>query len=353
MLLVEFGRGAVGQADLVGGIVNRAGRPHRPVHEILAGVLGVGVAVEYIDDGEFAGLHRQPGDIDLAGELLRGAGKLLLFAAKAEGLAQEQPRGVVMRVGEVGFLRFAVREARGAHGVVQAKSLQQFGIVIDLAAFPEPGVQEQAVAPGRLRLRRRRQAVGAGIGRAERRIALRQIGGLAVDFPAVGFGIGDVGLRRPVRRSGPVDLAVEADAQLLEIERRSVLRARGKANVGAFELAVEIFEPHAPVRRERVFHAGAGGPAEPAVDMLFLVADRGRVEKAIAGKGQPAGGVSEPGSVRVADAAARGAGIVQLVANVGVRGGQPRDDRSSRAGNSGTSDRPRRRAAGPMASGQL
>ena len=171
-----------------------------------------------------------------------------------------------MRVGEVRLLRLAAGKSGEADGVAQAKALQQFGIVVDLAAFPEPGVQIEAVAPGGLRLPRGRQAVGAGIGRAECRIALTQIGGLAVDFPAIGFGIGQVGLRCPAVRSRPIDLAVEADADLLEVERRIVLRARGEANVGAIELAVEIFEPHAPVRREGVFHAGAGGPAGADVD---------------------------------------------------------------------------------------
>ena len=194
LLLIKFGSGAVGQPDLVGRVVERARRPHRPVHEILAGVLGIGVAVEDIGDGEFAGLDRQPRDIGLAGELTRSAGQLFLLAAEAKGLTQEQPRRVVVRIGEVGFLRFAARKAGGADGVVQAESLQQFRIEIDLAALPEPCVQEQAVAPGRLCLRRRRKTVGAGVGRAERRIALRQISRLAVDFPAVGFRIGQIGL---------------------------------------------------------------------------------------------------------------------------------------------------------------
>src|SRR6185312_9508544 len=104
--------------------------------------------------------------------------------------------------------------------------------------------------------------VWTGIGRAKRRISLRQIGGLAVDFPAVGFRICQFGLRPPAGRARPVDLAVEADTDLLEVEARIVLRARREAHVGAIELAVEIFEPHAPMRRESVFQAGAGGPAE-------------------------------------------------------------------------------------------
>ncbi len=94
-----------------------------------------------------------------------------------------------MRVGEVGFLRLAARKSRDPDGVVQSKSLQQFGVVIDLAAFPEPRVQKQAVAPGLLKLRRRRQAVGTRIGRVKRRITLRQERGLPMDFPAIGFRI--------------------------------------------------------------------------------------------------------------------------------------------------------------------
>jgi hypothetical protein len=61
-----------------------------------------------------------------------------------------------MREGEVRFLRLAAGKSSGTDRIVQSKSLQQFGIVIDLAALPEPDVQVQTVAPGRLNLRRRR-----------------------------------------------------------------------------------------------------------------------------------------------------------------------------------------------------
>src|SRR5262249_40037096 len=146
-------------------------------------------AVKYVDNRELSRLHCQPVDVDLAGELQLATWKLFLFAAEAKGLAHEQARRVEVRVGEIRLLRLAVCEATGARGVVQAKSLEQFRIEIDLAAFPEPRVEIEAVAPGRFRLRRRRQAVGAAIGRVECRIALRQIGGLAVNFPAVGFSV--------------------------------------------------------------------------------------------------------------------------------------------------------------------
>ena len=73
------------------------------------------------------------------------------------------------------------------------------------------------------------------------------------------------------------------------------------------------------MRREGVRHAGARGPAEPHIDVLFLVADSGRVDEALAGPGQSAGGVSEPVSAGVADAAARGADVIPLLDDIGAR----------------------------------
>ena len=75
------------------------------------------------------------------------------------------------------------------------------------------------------------------------------------------------------------------------------------------------------MRGEGVFDARAGRPAEPQIDVLFIVADSGRVDEALAGPGQPAGGVSEPISIGVADAAACGADIIPLLGDVGARAG--------------------------------
>jgi hypothetical protein len=58
-----------------------------------------------------------------------------------------------MRIGEVRFLGFAVRKAGDPDRIVEAKTLKQFGVVVDLAAVPQPRIQKQAVAPGRLILR--------------------------------------------------------------------------------------------------------------------------------------------------------------------------------------------------------
>src|SRR5262249_19324822 len=148
--------------------------------------------------------------------------------------------------GEARFLRLPVRKSAGADGVIEAEALQQFGIVVDFAAVPEPRVEIEAVAPGLLQLWRGRQAVRAAIGRMKAGIALRQEGRLAVDFPAVGLGIGQRCERLQARWVRPVDLAIEPEAQRLEIHRRSISRSGWEGHVGIAELAVEVFKPRGP-----------------------------------------------------------------------------------------------------------
>ena len=249
-LLVQLGGRAIGQAELVGRIVERAGRPDRPVHEVLARVLGVGVAVEHVEHGEFADLQGEPRHVLLAGELQLAGAELLLLAAEAEGLAQEKPRGVVVRIGKVRLLRLAIGEAAKPDRVAEAEALQQFGIVIDLAAVPQPRIDEQAVAPGFLELACRGQAVGAGVGSTKRRISLADDGGLAMDLPAIRLWIGRIALELEIRAVCKIELAVEPDAQGLKFERGSVAGAVGEAHAAVLELAVEIFQPPAPMRRE-------------------------------------------------------------------------------------------------------
>ena len=101
MFLIELRCYTVGEPELVRGIVECSGRPDRPVHEVLAAILGVAVPVKDIDDRKLAGLQRQTGYIGLAGELHGSTGQVFLFTAEPESLAHKQARGVVVRVGKV------------------------------------------------------------------------------------------------------------------------------------------------------------------------------------------------------------------------------------------------------------
>src|SRR5450631_2718775 len=119
----------------------------------------------------------------------------------------------------------------------------------------------------------------------EGRIALRQERRLAVDFPAVGFGIGWRHLRIVGGRARPIDLAVQANTERLEVQTRRVLRARREVDVGPFEPAVEIFQTDTPVRRKGIFDAAACAPTETCIENLVVIADRGRIAKTFAGPG--------------------------------------------------------------------
>ena len=61
--------------------------------------------------------------------------------------------------------------------------------------------------------------------------------------------------------------------------------------------------------------------------MLLVGADVRRVDEALAGKGEAAGGVEQPVSAGIADAAARGADIIPFLDHFGARAGKRGDDR--------------------------
>src|SRR5262249_232958 len=149
------------------------------------------IVVENVMDCEFPDLNGNPGYLSFAGHLPVAAFHGFLLPSESDRLPQKQPRRVVMRVRKVRLLSFAVGETGRASGGVQAEALQQLGIVVELAAVPNLEAEKGAGAPGLSRLRPRRKAVRAEIGRAKRRIALLDIGGLSVDLP-----VGKLGLRR-------------------------------------------------------------------------------------------------------------------------------------------------------------
>ncbi|MGY3471379.1 hypothetical protein ACVW0I_008250 [Bradyrhizobium sp. LM6.11] len=164
---------------------------------------------------------------------------------------------------------------------------------------------------------------------------MRQISALAVNLPAIRFSGDQRTDRRTLgvvaRHARPIDLAIEAEPDRLEIERRGgVLGARGEGDIGAVEAAVEIFDPRAPMRREAVFDAGTGDPAGPRVQDFRDVTCGRRVEIALAHPCKAAGGIDQPRTTGVAEAAAQARGVVPLLRD-GVGGcRQEGDDRVGR-----------------------
>src|SRR5205814_76725 len=104
-----------------------------------------------------------------------------------------------------------------------AETLQQLGIVIELAALPEAHAEEGGDGPGLAALAQHGQAVGPVVRRAERRIALEDEGGLAVQLPGAGPALVAIALRLVV---GDTELVVQADTEAVQVVLRIVARRR-------------------------------------------------------------------------------------------------------------------------------
>src|SRR6185437_12120220 len=185
--LVQLDHGAAGEARVVGGEVVGSRLPHRPVHEIGARIVGIGVVVEEVADRKAAHDERDAVDVTLACELVGTIGDILLLTAEPKGLLEVVALRPDPRERRAGLLGFAIRKSGNPKRAVEAEALRELRVEIELAALPKPDAEERGRGPGLLKLSAAGQAVRARIGRAERRIALRQERRLRMNVPAVRF----------------------------------------------------------------------------------------------------------------------------------------------------------------------
>ncbi len=314
--LVQFRARAVGEADSVGGVVEGAGCPDRPVQKVEPRVLRVVVGVEQVMHGHFADLQSDARHVLGAGELAVVAIDLFRGAAEAELLAHEETRRVEARIREARFLRLAVGIAAGAKGVGHAEALQQLRIEVELTALPQAHAEKERRRPGLARLAARRQAVGAVVGCAESGIALVDEGRLAVDFEAAG----PLVVRRHVLGAVAAVVAlaeaiVETETDSMQVVLRIVVRARTELEIGAAEVGIEIFEPRRPVPVERMVDAGTDDEAgaQSACGRVLEAGGEVGPRQACAGPGQAAGHEGRPASHAVPQAPARRREVFELL----------------------------------------
>jgi hypothetical protein len=210
----------------------------------------IGVVVEVVADGEAADNEGDAIDVALAGQLVQGVGDLLLLAAEPEGLFEEIALCAKPRKWGAGLLRFPVGKTGQSQRAVDAETLRELGIQIDLAAVPEPRAEKGRRRPCGLQLSAARQAVGARIGRADCGISLRQERRLRVDAP-------DVRFRQQclVTRLQRQIAEMIVEAKLGEVDAR-IDDGVGQAEAGqVIELArqgdIVIFQLGAPVAADR------------------------------------------------------------------------------------------------------
>src|SRR4029077_14191816 len=92
LLLIEIDRHSIGVSLLVRRVIVSSTFPNRPIHKIVAGVVGISVVVEKVVYRQFSGINRQAGEILRTGDLVEAVGDELLLATESYRLLQIEPR---------------------------------------------------------------------------------------------------------------------------------------------------------------------------------------------------------------------------------------------------------------------
>src|SRR5215207_4941408 len=253
VLPVEFDRASTGEARQVRRKIVGPGGPERPVVEGGAWVVRVGVVVEDVADGEFAGCKRDPVDVARAGHLVRPVLDLLLLSAESDGLAEEVPLRSVEGINRTRFLRFAVHIAAEPERVAEPEALSPFRVEVGLGALPEPSTEEARDGPGFAGLVRNK-AVRSDVRRAEAAHALLEEGGLAVDAPVLAHHLVRlVALRRklqPLRVPGQARHGLVSGEIQARRGRRIASRSGPEIERARTEVRVAVLDAETRLRRD-------------------------------------------------------------------------------------------------------
>jgi len=140
---IPFYDHSASEADDVGRIVPGRAFPEGPVEKLGARVVAVGIVVEKIIGRELAHGDDETIHVDFIRKLVRAFLDLLLLSPQADHLANKEPGGVVMQVGETGLNGLAVRESRGTESVAESIALETLRIVEDFRSGPKPSPEEK------------------------------------------------------------------------------------------------------------------------------------------------------------------------------------------------------------------
>ena len=134
---VHLNGSSVGVAACVGGEVPRAVVHQRPVHELGARVVAIGVVVKHIRQGELSRGQGNAGGVHLSGNLILAARHQPATATQAPRLADEEARQADLGAGIVDAVDFAVRKPGDPKRGTQPIARENLGIDADLRAIPQ------------------------------------------------------------------------------------------------------------------------------------------------------------------------------------------------------------------------
>ncbi len=195
-------------AARVRGVVPGAGAHQRPIEELRARVVRVGVGVEVVDEREFSRDDGQAPRRGGPGRLVRPVVDLFSLAAEAEHLADEQARGRHDGRRVADPVDLPVRLAGDAQRAADAAAAAELGVQVHLGPRDEPHTHEQRRGDRHRLLRVRLQAVLPGVRGREARVSLLDHRRLVVQGVAGrSLDIGRWRWTQPSRRRSPMGVA--------------------------------------------------------------------------------------------------------------------------------------------------
>src|SRR5262249_50878008 len=189
---------------------------------------------------------------------------------------------------------------RDTVNIVEAPSLHELGVNVDLGAGEWPYANERCRAHRLACLRSALQAIGPLIGRTEGWVTLFEEGWLAMHVP-----IAVCGGRRVAGSAAGLSIVqstIEADAQRMLLGCRFEACSGSERNCGRVKVVVDILQSCSPLRRDRYLCAAAQRPTGPELAEL-VISSKGAFDKAGLRPGKSPGSIDEPAIERITDPA--------------------------------------------------
>src|SRR5207245_8676210 len=125
-----------------------SGVNQRPVHEVVAGIVGVRDGIENVGNAEFSDCQHQAVRGLRTAHLVDARLDLFGVPAEIEGLSDKSARYAEIRVGAADLIGFTASESRNAQRVAQSETLIDLRIDPKLRAFPQPPPDLSRDVPG-------------------------------------------------------------------------------------------------------------------------------------------------------------------------------------------------------------
>src|ERR1700687_1651302 len=159
----------------------------RPVEKVQPRIVGVGIDVENINDGQVSGSQYEPALANPPGQLIRRGLDAFFFAAQIPGLAHEESGTIKGGGGPGGLLIFPIGQSSEPRELRQGNPLNDLRIEVKLRALPQPRPEKEGGAEGVAPFAQRNEAIGTRIRGVEGSASLPHVGCLKMRIEGLGL----------------------------------------------------------------------------------------------------------------------------------------------------------------------